>query len=912
MIITDSTGALIALGGIAPASGGLATVTMRPSITYDGVTLTFSEPVPTCELAGRRPAILTHLGDVVITNDTPTAETVEGYFANGAMWNPYIELCYWTGKDATIPGTQPQAFDESPDNPANPRRKAQTFDLSACVSPSYSGNGNLTVGQGETGTFVKSVRRDGEAGDYYRSIEKYVPFTFLNAVPVANAVRPSMSGTTKTCDVTPADFDYSVFQSVAKPASMRDLPTALARIPVTFPMFGIGGEGLRLFAGYDTAITNDGYSGYYAKANAEVWNSLHTNISDAAKADALLILIEWARDLMGLYERGWRGGYGAGQWHGIHEVMFLGAFVLQDSAMLAAAQDVMSNLYAAEWIKAADKNLPVKGPDHPNYDGINNPPYDRPFFEDDVGIPNYVGDGFGGNMSRRYFATAGPAMFSGTLFLMGLKNGPGGITGAEAIAQSSDLTTANQLAAPVAYVDRYRTLRPWDFVNDLDTWMLDFYEAVRGSITESVFTCRPDAYEWGDLFTAGAGSISWDLTGIDYNGNLARTDTWIRYGIDGVSFVETNGNSATGSITGLNRGSEHRCQVAFENSAGRGIYSPNYPLEYYTETGLNSGERNVVTPTGTEANAAPSWAGRLAPALFYQPVETGHSPYYEAVDTAETLPSDVTILTAGVGYPSGYPAPTSDDFTYQWKRGVSDISGATSKEYSLTPDDLGQDIKCSVTVTTTEGTASIDTAAVTVYSYPTLAAGVLIDTDCTASMNVIWPGIMDGALSFASDVGPASPLDGITHLPGEYLADQVATADLGVIWCKKTGGRQTYSFPIGPTSGGAVGDVVSGTEYRVTINVLRSCNVSERPASNDPTWLAPVEFCVGSAQARNSQNFVANQNIATDSGTPGRVTLTGTFTPGSTGPAYVNLTTTYGTGGIGGDPVIDGILFEEV
>lgn len=901
MIIKDSTGALIALAGIGPQTA-LAEVTMQSSITYDGVTLTFSEAVPTCELAGGRPAILTHLGDVVITNDTPTAEDVGGYFANGAMWNPYLEF--------NEGGTQPQGFDESPENPANPRANKSVFSVAVCVSPSYSGNGNLTVSQGETGTFVKSVRRSGEDGDWYASIEKYVPFTFLDAVPIANAVRPSMSGLDKSCTVTPADFDYSVFQSVALPASMKTLEYLETRVPVTFPHFGWMGDTLRAFTTINDAyLSDDGYAGEYAAGFAEYWCHLHSDISSAAKADTALRLAEWARDLKGVYDRGWRGGYGAGQHHGVHEPMFLGAFLLQDSAMLAAAQDTMSNMYAAQWLTEDDENNVVGFPSLKGNPG--NAPYARPVFAEDVGKPMYVGDGEGATLNRRYLSTAGPSMFAGMMPLLGLKNGPAGETGAVAIAQSDDLTSANPLAAPTAYADRMRTWQPWNYVGNTAEWARDFYDAVRNASLPARFTYTPDAYE-GDKFSAGAGAISWDLSAIDYSGGLTITNTLIRYGIDEVSFVELTGQALTDSVTGLNKGVPHYCQYAQENSKGRGIWSHNFPAEYTVATETPGPLRDVVTPTGTDSNAAPSWTGRLAPALFYQPAEEWEGPYYLPVDTGSNLPETVTKLTAGVGYPSGYPAPTPDDFTYQWEKNGTPIGGETGKTYQLVPGDLGQDIRCEVTVTTTEGTASIYTDAVTVYPIPTLAAGVHIDTDCGASMALVYPDIMATALSFASDVGPASPLDEITHLPVETLKDQVPSMNTGVIWCKKLGGRQTFSFQVGPVSGTTIGDVVSGTEYRVTIDVLRSCNVSRRPDTNDPTWLAPVEFCVGSAQARNSQNFVANQNIATDSGTPGKVTVTGTFTPGSTGPAYVNFTTTHSTGGVGGDPVIDSILFEEV
>ena len=57
-------------------------------------------------------------------------------------------------------------------------------------------------------------------------------------------------------------------------------------------------------------------------------------------------------------------------------------------------------------------------------------------------------------------------------------------------------------------------------------------------------------------------------------------------------------------------------------------------------------------------------------------------------------------------------SPTS--YTYQWYRGATLISGATSSTYTLVQADAGQNIKCTVTATNTAGSASADSNAVAI------------------------------------------------------------------------------------------------------------------------------------------------------------------------------------------------------
>lgn len=66
------------------------------------------------------------------------------------------------------------------------------------------------------------------------------------------------------------------------------------------------------------------------------------------------------------------------------------------------------------------------------------------------------------------------------------------------------------------------------------------------------------------------------------------------------------------------------------------------------------------------------------------------------------------VLTVSDGTWTGNPPAT---FAYQWQRGTTNISGATSKTYTLVTADAGQTVRAIVTATNTEGTASATSAA---------------------------------------------------------------------------------------------------------------------------------------------------------------------------------------------------------
>lgn len=81
----------------------------------------------------------------------------------------------------------------------------------------------------------------------------------------------------------------------------------------------------------------------------------------------------------------------------------------------------------------------------------------------------------------------------------------------------------------------------------------------------------------------------------------------------------------------------------------------------------------------------------------------GIAPVNTAVPTVSGTPTIGAVLTSTTGTWTGAPAPT---YAYQWQRGTTNISGATSSTYTLVAADVNNTIRCRVTATNVAGSAS--------------------------------------------------------------------------------------------------------------------------------------------------------------------------------------------------------------
>ena len=87
------------------------------------------------------------------------------------------------------------------------------------------------------------------------------------------------------------------------------------------------------------------------------------------------------------------------------------------------------------------------------------------------------------------------------------------------------------------------------------------------------------------------------------------------------------------------------------------------------------------------------------------------------VISGSTVVGQTLFSTTGIWVSS--PSPT---FTYQWQRGVSNISGATSSSYVITSDDVNSTLRCVVTATNIKGSVSATSENTAVVTLPAIGA----------------------------------------------------------------------------------------------------------------------------------------------------------------------------------------------
>ncbi len=126
----------------------------------------------------------------------------------------------------------------------------------------------------------------------------------------------------------------------------------------------------------------------------------------------------------------------------------------------------------------------------------------------------------------------------------------------------------------------------------------------------------------------------------------------------------------------------------------------------YTLTGEDAGHGIRVEVTGTNAGGSATGTSPVAAVNALAPQNT-------TLPTISGTRVDGSTLTAGDGTWSG---TTPLDFDYQWLRCDADgsncasIAGETGSSYTLTTDDVGHDIRVSVTATNSAGSAQATSA----------------------------------------------------------------------------------------------------------------------------------------------------------------------------------------------------------
>lgn len=737
----------------------LAPTTSQTSVTYDGVTFTFDKAMPVGEFVTGEPFVVSSEA-FEITSITPESADISGdtFFGNGAMKDPFTRSTSLAFNYADT-GTPEQGFDGYIGSTGGGAGFGATLTpYGGNIDPGATGV-SIPITLGGQASIVKSVRVAATtARDNWATIEKYVTLTVLSSAPVANPIRPTQSGLTKTV-YSADDIDWAVLRSVVLPATFtQNLSEINALIPDDPGNFGANGETLRRFRlDVNLGTSTSNYSGDLADQYARACIVLHSNAYTQAEKQALLYkLVTWGIQLDGMYDRGWRGlgeyGDGAGQHGCFIDIYYLAAFALGNATMIERARAIGSPFDNNKFVTENDLN---GVPTTVNASGN----IGQAFVTENIGVPTHASTfdaEVGNHLASRYNVISSVINGWEAVAVGLLQNGPSGETGVAAVNN----------AAVWAYLDTYRTITPypggawnpgnewrdlWDFLQGLGVYTP--YTGVPDQLhTAPSFGLLPYEGNDGDRITATVDGYSWDVSNHDYATETV-TGVDFRHSLDGVQYVESTGVGAIGSIAGLLRGVNHHVGLRLVSASGAGPWSQNWPLTIgggWADTDRNSFP-TTGTPTATipvfttipviHQKMAPQWsqfAGNWAPA-------------------SATLDANAVELACGLGYVSGQAEPS---FAFQWKRNGVDIAGATSQTYTRVPADAGAVLTCTVTPSNSAGVGTpVTTEGITAPAITTLPAGTLIDTDFRGAFAI------DYADEIASIVSSGADL---VHAPNAY------------------------------------------------------------------------------------------------------------------------------------------------
>ena len=166
------------------------------------------------------------------------------------------------------------------------------------------------------------------------------------------------------------------------------------------------------------------------------------------------------------------------------------------------------------------------------------------------------------------------------------------------------------------------------------------------------------------------------------------------------------------------------------------------------------------------------------------------------------------VLTTSNGTWAGFPAPS---FTYQWKRGGTAISGATSQSYLLVSADAGLMMTVDVTATNSAGNATATAAAVGPVTglpvnsvAPAISGSNVVGNTLTASTGT-WSGSPTFTYQWTRGGANISGATGTTYL--------TVSADIGtminvVVTATNAGGNATATATaVGPITASAPANV---------------------------------------------------------------------------------------------------------
>lgn len=681
-------------------AGGTIPTNTVSSFVYDGETYTLDAAHPVGFFEDGSPFIVSASAGQITNTSTPS-QTLNGAVAHGMMKNPFWTWEEGQGLDGFLADYPPAPLYNMP------------YSAALNVDPGASNTATWTAG--EKASFVKSFRHPSKTTNsaQFQTVAKYHVITVLDAAPPVGSVRPGMAGTTKVVRQVPASFTP---RGYTLPASWPDVATIMSKVP---PHLGLLSTSLiklrilRLDPSYNDA--NDGYSAKLTDDYARYVYALNSsNATQQQRDDMIRQIMVNAADLEAILDLGHSFGDavdgGAGQGGGLFLWVMAAAALTQDAALMAKIRGKTQVDYDQFWI---DNSLVgIAAP-------VASTSCSQTYFAEQVGMPWTEADEITSNQGR-YTAIGGNIAAWETVAVLGFNQGPPGYAnGAQMMLNGgAENSTSNPYAATLACCARIRTWEPWP------TWSYGLTQSWKDAWDQMVatgdftpWTGKPEqpptwgggTFDDGAFFSAGAaGEIVLDTVGINYATETV-TSRDFRYSLDGQQWVVESNIALTGNNYtkgGLLRGAVHWCGWRMNSASGAGMWSMNYPLWNSFTSGNDT---NRVTTTGTDTATAPSYTGGVQPAIMRRTYPNWGYPYYEPAPASVAVGD---LLSCGVGYVAqAYPAPT---YSYQWKRNGANISGATSKTYTVQGADSGAALTCEITASNASGSDTATTAGVTV------------------------------------------------------------------------------------------------------------------------------------------------------------------------------------------------------
>ncbi len=361
------------------------------------------------------------------------------------------------------------------------------------------------------------------------------------------------------------------------------------------------------------------------------------------------------------------------------------------------------------------------------------------------------------------------------------------------------------------------------------------------------------SYQWerDDTDIAGATAETYVLVQADVGSTLTVTVSWT----DDGGTAESLESAATAAVANVNdaptgsvtiTGTVTQGQTLTADTSGVGDLDGLGTFSYqWTRDGTNIAAATAATyvpvqaDVGSTITVTVSWTddGGTAESLESGPTATvidANDPPTGSVTITGTATQGgtLTAITSTVGDPDG---PATLSFSYQWTRGVTEISGATSSTYTLVQADVGSTI--TVTVSWTDGGGRAE-------SLTSPATATVTDTNDAPTGAVTITGTATQGETLTADASTVADTDGLGPFSYQWTRDgaDIAGATAATYELVQADVGATITVRVSWNDGG-------GTAESLTSDPTAAvANVNDAPVfTNPPTTADVAENSAGGA-----------------------------------------------------------------